>query len=381
MRKADCFKAVLLVIGAGAAPLSAQQLAKPVITRLPGGITQVMNPGPTAWADTNGWKLVLETTIQPPAGSPGELDTPNQALVTSTGAIVVADRRTPSIKLYDRTGGYVRNVGRDGEGPAEYRMPQIALGADTLVVQDPPQRRVELMTLDGHFVRQFPGAGYCTSGPEVNDRGQILLACTGRDNAWNIFDPLGHLIDSIAVEPTPASSSWTVAVTGGVARYSIPFAPIGVTVPLRDGNVIYGTTDRYLLSVGRSIHDTTVLFGRSHVMPAPIPAEVRDSEFSMSQRNPALHSISESSLPRTYALWSNVAEDADGNFWILADGRYRGDTRFDVFTRQGVFLGSVAAPFRRPATIQVQGTHVSVIDMDQDDLPRIRIYRIDSRGH
>src|SRR5690606_36019662 len=44
---------------------SGQALAEPVIDTLGNGVIQVTNSGPTAWADTNGWKIVLEREIRP----------------------------------------------------------------------------------------------------------------------------------------------------------------------------------------------------------------------------------------------------------------------------------------------------------------------------
>src|SRR5688500_6470978 len=37
------------------------------------------------------------------------------------GAMFVYDGKVPIIRLYDATGKFVRNVGRAGEGPGEYR--------------------------------------------------------------------------------------------------------------------------------------------------------------------------------------------------------------------------------------------------------------------
>ena len=47
---------------------SGKALNEPVTDTLPGNIVRVENTGPTEWADTSGWKLVLDQTIQPPEG-------------------------------------------------------------------------------------------------------------------------------------------------------------------------------------------------------------------------------------------------------------------------------------------------------------------------
>lgn len=67
---------LLLTIPAHSAS-SQGRLAKPAIDTLRGGIVRVMSPGPTAWSDTTGWKLVLERVVQPKDGLPGELGNPS----------------------------------------------------------------------------------------------------------------------------------------------------------------------------------------------------------------------------------------------------------------------------------------------------------------
>ncbi len=51
--------------------------------------------------------------------------------------------------------------------------------------------------------------------------------------------------------------------------------------------------------------------------------------------------------------------------------------RFEVFTHDGRLLGSVTAPFTWSSpNITFLGDRIGVIDADDNDLPRIRIYRV-----
>ena len=110
----------LFVVAIAARANAQSRLTKPTIDTINHHIVRVMNSGPTAWTDTNGWKLTLERTVQPPEGSAGELAKPTTALVTSGGQIVVADWQTPRVGLYDRSGRFVRLLGRPGAGPGEF---------------------------------------------------------------------------------------------------------------------------------------------------------------------------------------------------------------------------------------------------------------------
>ncbi|HEV8122824.1 MAG TPA: hypothetical protein VGP80_01145, partial [Gemmatimonadales bacterium] len=49
---------ILIVVASACSGRQRSHLAAATIDTLPGGIVRVMSPGPTAWADTNGWRLV-----------------------------------------------------------------------------------------------------------------------------------------------------------------------------------------------------------------------------------------------------------------------------------------------------------------------------------
>ena len=66
-----------------------ESLGEAQIDTLAGGVIQVTNTGPTAWADTNGWKLVEERVIQPAEGSPGELSHVSGLAADASGNVYV----------------------------------------------------------------------------------------------------------------------------------------------------------------------------------------------------------------------------------------------------------------------------------------------------
>ena len=133
--------------------------ASVVIDTLPGGIPRVTSTAPTAWSDTNGWKLVEIDSIAPPAGSPGELINPSSMAVDGSGRVYVADQSPVVIKQYDSTGAFIRTIGREGEGPGEFRAAYIALRGNRLMVHDPRLQRTTLFDTSGALVRSFHSVG------------------------------------------------------------------------------------------------------------------------------------------------------------------------------------------------------------------------------
>lgn len=71
------------------------------------------------------------------------------------GRIVVADRGATAVRYYDLAGTYLGRVGREGEGPGEFRLIGAVqpLSGDTVAVLDGALRRVSFLGPDMTFVR------------------------------------------------------------------------------------------------------------------------------------------------------------------------------------------------------------------------------------
>jgi hypothetical protein len=91
MRRLAALAGLMLLVSRGA---EAQRLTRPTIDTVNHHIVRVMNNGPTAWAGTNGWKLVYERTVQPAEGSPGMFSNPTDAHLLPDGKVIeVEDAR------------------------------------------------------------------------------------------------------------------------------------------------------------------------------------------------------------------------------------------------------------------------------------------------
>lgn len=358
------------------------QLARPKIDTVGSKVVRVMNPGPTAWADTNGWKLVLERTIQPKEGEPGELQRPSTVLRTSKGQFVVSDVGAPSISLYDASGRFIRLLGRAGAGPGEYRNPAIALDHDTLVIQDGRLGRVTRMTLDGKVTSSFLAKSNSGGmGIDLDGTGRVPVPVfDGKSRYWAFYSAAGKALDSLKLPEASPTQQWSFGTEGGYGSQSIPYGSYNLYRLLRDGLVLYGNTGSHQFLITRNGRDTVRIFGRSGVLGTLIPDSLRESAFKQATQNPALRAVAKASdIPKRHTVWSGLHEDGSGNFWIFSGSYWDSAHRFDVYTRDGRYLGAVPLAFSS-AQVAVLGDRIGVIDTDADDLPRIRIYRIDRRG-
>jgi hypothetical protein len=327
-------------------------------------------------------KIVLEITMQPAEGSPGEFASPTGILRTTDGRFVVTDMNAPTVRLYDRTGRFIRDIGRPGAGPGEYRQPMPTLYHDTLVIHDGRLNRVNVMTLDGKSVRTFavPYSGSCCQPPLVEASGRLVVqGFNGRGSLFRRYALSGSAVDSIIVPQVSAKGEWTFASGGGQASYRIPFAAFTARTMLRDGTMLYGNSREYQLHVTRTGRDTVRLIARRTGSGTPIRPALRDSMFHMLvDRNADLRAVASlNDVPKDYPVWTSAFEDAHSNIWVLLGGGAPSSMQFDVYTHDGRSLGNVTAPFTwNSPNITFMGDRIGVIDSDANDLPRIRIYRI-----
>jgi hypothetical protein len=111
----------------------------------------------------------------------------NDVEADEQGNIYVVEGRLALIRVYDENGGYLRSIGRKGQGPGEMQMPiyvQITT-QDEVLVHDYPGQRLSYFSLDGTFLRQKSTAS--TGSPFVPIR----------------MDPQGNLTTIAAFAPQP----------------------------------------------------------------------------------------------------------------------------------------------------------------------------------
>ena len=75
----------------------------------------------------------------------------------TNGRVLVADSRQRRLQLYDSSGRHLRTIGRDGDGPGEFRgIMTVSVVGDTIGVWDLSARRFSLLTVDSGFRRLIP---------------------------------------------------------------------------------------------------------------------------------------------------------------------------------------------------------------------------------
>jgi sugar lactone lactonase YvrE len=103
--------------------------------------------------------------------------------------VYVLDAGAATINVFDSTGQRIGRYGGVGSGPGEFRQPHnLSLLADTLMVIDHGNGRLQFLTLDGKPIRSSHTPPFTLTGASsVSEAGRILASTNGRDSSRAIL--------------------------------------------------------------------------------------------------------------------------------------------------------------------------------------------------
>lgn len=376
---------------------------EPVTARvdtLPGGIIRTMSDAPIGWRDSaSAWQLVLEHEIQPPEGDPGELFDPQDLALNGRGEIFVKDQKPSVIKVFDAAGAYLRAIGREGDGPGEFRTAFLAARGDTLVTQDPQNSRVTTFNAQTGAVLSTWRSTCCYWYPiGLDGEGRVVIYAMGHDSTRPNAQALvrahldGSSLDTAwaAERPVDENRRWVVT-EGKNIRFmmSVPYQPRDIHGVDPAGSLLSGWNGEYLVRTSRNGEDTVSLFGRPWT-PEPVTGaersaiverRIKDQEGNGTPEDVLRAAFKPEYIPDTKPAFTAIESDPEGNRWIRLES---GDTlrvHYDVFDPAGRWLGPVSVPasqwgnpYQRPAWGR---DRVAVLGEGEDGRPVVRVFRIE----
>jgi len=343
-----------------------------------GSVTTVMNESGSVWGGTA--TLVENLSIGVNRGEEPYMFGWVISLWATDERIYVVDNQVPALRVYDRAGRYLRDIGRPGPGPGEYQDPgAVALLPDGRITvrENGPGQRINVYSPAGELVDTWygePSFGTDTP-PVVTYLGEYFTQTIGASDserqeqtmAMGRAGPDG--IEGALLFFPSIEQPERLGLQVGRANFGIPFRPAWRSAMLPSGSMVAGVTSRYRLVVQR-------LDGRRLVVErliAAIPVEAGEREWqrrrliaSARRFDPSFDWDGEE-MAGEHPILAAIIPDRSRRIWVLRTARvvrapdctedplnetvdtvipcYESEYVADVFDESsGKFLGEVELP-------------------------------------
>lgn len=295
--------------------------------------------------------------------------------IDSAGNIYLYDRQVPALRKYAPDGRYVGTFGRSGGGPGEYANSDggLAVLADgRIVLRDPGNARFTVYSLDGDFLETWPTrGGTFTSTPIMPTAdGGFYNPVFARGQPMRLvrYAPDGTPGDTLPLPDRGVKPSTIRAQTEGASQtWTVPFSETALRTFHPDGHHVSAISGRYAIDL--LYLDGRVLRLAKDAEPVPVTSAERAAEEERATR--AMRRLVPSwrwngpPIPQTKPILRALYAGEDGRIWARLyqpgervpddelepgadDGppvpRFREPIRFDVFEKDGRYLGRVEAP-------------------------------------
>ncbi len=296
----------------------------------------------------------------------------------SSGAIVAVDRLAAAIFFFDAKGQLLRRVGRSGDGPGEFRLPEWIQQCtrDTLFVADGRQLRLSMIDSAGKFIRQmrYRSVPWRTS---CNREGVLAVLMypeavgvsstkspvyTSQFHLWYVAGDSTRVAGEVpAGQNRPMSALTSVAV--GPDRVYIG--------PGDSGSVrVYDLSGRQLrpLSIDVTRRASTPVHYEAAIVRQVAPMRTNAERERFKAQLLAIP------RPSHLPVYQAVHTDPTGNLWIVTSAPGDGFTEFVVVDPRGRPLGNPRVPLEL-VVYEIGRDYVLGYHEDFQAKPSLLLYR------
>ena len=275
-----------------------------------------------------------------------------------TGSLYVLDMLACDIKKFDRTGKFIKSIGRKGQGPGEFQMPYlIAVGRNSFLVYDITSQKLNRLDLDGNFIRglsvpfsgedpkkimSLPGGGFVLETEkdyyDISDKPQdIRIVTIGGE-----FEPGNDLYKRQIMR-----TKYRRTPQGPITNVPQPYVPDISWTVTHEGLVLIGISDKYTFDSFDPRKGRTGGFSW-HSRPVRVTAEDRKRWFSSLSSN--LKSMGNNvpgfiregtDFPDFKPLFDRVLCDPEGNILVRPILEEPAKNIYDAFTPDGRFIARI----------------------------------------
>ena len=214
------------------------------------GVTVVKNPAQPIYSK-DVFKLEEDLTIENVEEDEGfTFQDIMHLAVDDDENIYASDSKAAFIKVFDKTGNYLRTIGKKGQGPGEFSYPFeiLVLPQGELMVNDLYQLRVHFFSLDGKFLRQFSNSTMAMfRRPRVDSEGHIIVGHV------NVGDPIEAVLKKLDSDLNPVLTLATRPVVSKpptiIEYFEIRRSTNLVWDVAMEDNIVWGVFNKYEIFV------------------------------------------------------------------------------------------------------------------------------------
>jgi hypothetical protein len=287
------------------------------------------------------------------------------AVRLDNGTCVLGDESSARLLFFGADGALRKSIGRRGDGPGEFRLPQfLGRAGNTVWVYDYSQARVTRFNAEGDLldiVNLTPPLPSALALGQLPD-GSLVFMGQWRGVARNAQ---GLMRDSVAVmryrdglrtdtvATTPGREFVQRAEAGGRMVMSAAILARRASATIRDDEIVFGAqTDHSLRVVGADGRDRQSIrwAGPDLTLAAADVAAWVDMQIetaSPADREQLRAVYTSAPVPERLPSYSRILADAAGHLWVAEYSRTDAEpSRWDVFAPDGAWLGPIRVPER-----------------------------------
>lgn len=290
------------------------------------------------------------------------------AMKLSDGRIVVANRGSQELRVFDATGVHLATWGGQGEGPGEFNsLLQVAnWPGDSLVAWYSQGDRLSIFDVAGNIGRTLMPGDPGNRVEEVVHSGAILTSRSSggglgsavglvrRESSYEVLDGTGRSVAALGPRP---DADLLVSGSGNVFSFrTIPFTPSTRTGVWADRFVV-APNHSYEIKAYDATGMPTLIVRREHTPVVPTSAHrdadierrvaLRPPEEQAERRRELQARYAEVPMAETFPAFGEIIADAMEHLWVQEydlPGEQREKPLWTVFNREGRVLGFVETP-------------------------------------
>jgi hypothetical protein len=357
------------------------------------GVVHIRHTG-----DTPGVRMASVVAVGEAGGleeaSPAEFGRVRSVMADADGRFYVADALAMEVRVFDRDGRFLHNLGRRGSGPGEFEgLHGVAwLSADTMVAVDYGNARLALMDRAGNHLGQWPwmratgpvrfyfpvapgqfyAQGLRSTGDSDDGRRRVEPVWV----RYGVDGPIDTL--GIPTRDTPAPGSGVICRGEGLGFFTNPHGDRLLTTPAPHGERIVAMAAEYRLAFLDAAGDTIRVLTRD-ADPPPLTDEVwRETDesyaaFRQQWRGAACEG--EIRRPRHRPILRDIAFAHDGRLMVelnTSDG-----LALDVYDSEWRWTATLQLPDRDTSVpIFLRGDQLYLVARDSLGVQRVEGYRV-----